>query len=467
MSRRRPVLLGLMTLFAPARVRYPTAIMITQIDYSNLSQIRNPGLQTQAARYLQIHDGFMEQIRHTGIEIDDHDYGAETESRLARLQHAGALLRNDDKSVVVNSLSPACVACQTGAGSATFFISLRCHRSCFYCFNPNQENYAHFRTHQRPVIQELDRMAASGQRLDYIALTGGEPLLHKDEAVGFFAHARRKFPKAYQRLYTCGDYADEPTLARLQEAGVDEIRYSIRMHDLEQGQRFIFERIALAKPYIPHVMVEMPIWPDTFEIMRDVLNELDDLQIDSINLLELCYPLTDPQPFKDRGFKVKRRPYRVLYNYWYAGGLPVARSELVCLDLLEFAQTAALKLGVHYCSLENKHTGQLYQQNRGQRIPDTHFFSQKDYLLKSAKVFGADVMPVRRVLQAGRHARYSQKGHPDSLEFHIDHISALQGLDVEIGLSSSVVEQRPDGHYLRELQLDLTTPTRFDRMHDV
>lgn len=86
----------------------------------------------------------------------------------------------------------------------------------------------------------------------------------------------------------------------------------------------------------------------------------------------------------------------------------MARSELVCLDLLEFAQAERLRLGVHYCSLENKHTAQLYQQNVGQRIPRTHFFSQKDYLLKSAKVFGKDVPTVRSVLEHSGPARYAQ-----------------------------------------------------------
>ena len=441
--------------------------MIIQVDEATLGRIKNAAFRGQAARYIQIHAGFMAQVRAAGIEIDDHDYGPETQARLARLHHAGALLRNDDKSVVVNRLSPACVACQTGMGSATFFISLRCHRSCFYCFNPNQENYEHFQGHQRDVIRELDLMAASGQKLNHIALTGGEPLLHKDEAVGFFAHARAKFPQSHLRLYTCGDYADQAVLERLQRAGLDEIRFSIRMHDLAQGQRFIFERIAQAKLFIPHVMVEMPIWPDTYEVMCDVLRELDALEIDSINLLELCYPLTDPQPFNEHGFRVKRRPYRVLYNYWYAGGLPVACSELVCLDLLEFAQAERLRLGVHYCSLENKHTAQLYQQNVGQRIPKTHLFSQKDYLLKSAKVFGKDVSVARSALQRNGLLRHAPQAHADFLEFHVDHIAALRDKDIEIGVSSSVVEQRSGGSYLRELQLDLTTPALFDRERDV
>lgn len=94
-----------MTLAAHAPLRYPErdstlgttgpggAHMITQIDKTNLSRIKNRELQVQAARYLQIHDGFMEQIRHPGIEIDDHDYGDGTRARLDRLRRRGARCR--------------------------------------------------------------------------------------------------------------------------------------------------------------------------------------------------------------------------------------------------------------------------------------------------------------------------------------------------------------------------------------
>lgn len=32
---------------------------------------------------------------------------------------------------------------------------------------------------------------------------------------------------------------------------------------------------------------------------------------------------------------------------------------------MRFAAERGLKLGVHYCSLDNKNTGQIYQQNKG------------------------------------------------------------------------------------------------------
>ena len=44
-------------------------------------------------------------------------------------------------------------------------------------------------------------------------------------------------------------------------------------------------------------------------------------------------------------------PFPVLYDYGYAGGLPLAGSELLCLELLEYALDEGLSLGVHYLSL--------------------------------------------------------------------------------------------------------------------
>jgi uncharacterized protein len=239
------------------------------------------------------------------------------------------------------------------------------------------------------------------------------------------------------------------------------------MHDLAKGHRFVFDRIALAKQYIPHVMVEMPILPGTLEIMQDVLLELDQIGIDSINLLEFCFPLINAEQFRERGFRLKQRPYKILYNYWYAGGLPIARSELECLDLLAFALGQQLTMGVHYCSLENKHTGQVYQQNIGQSIPLTHHFSEKDYFLKSAKVFGEDIPKVLKVLRRKGFKAYTMNDEYDYLEFHIEAIRLLGRLSVEVGISSSLFEMRPDGQYLRELKVDLTYPASFEMAQDI
>jgi pyruvate formate-lyase activating enzyme-like uncharacterized protein len=441
--------------------------MKVAVNEATLGTIRNPALRAYAEQYVKIYQDFMAQVRQTGLEIDSGDEQAQFAARVAALQKKGAQARNASKSIYVKRISSACQACKTGVESATYFISLKCHRDCFYCFNPNQEDYQFYREHTRDTVAELQALSASGQRMRYLALTGGEPLLQKEETLRFFQQARQSFPGVYTRLYTCGDHIDRPTLQALKDSGMNEIRFSIRMQDLSRGQRHTFDQIALAREYIPHVMVEMPVLPGTLEQMKAVLTELDRLKIFGINLLEFCFPYNNADIYIARGYKIKARPYRVLYNYMYGGGLPVAGSESVCLDLVGFALDAGLDLGVHYCSLENKHTGQLYQQNAACPLPKTMAFSQADYFLKTAKVFGADIAPVQAFFEKTGYKDFVLNKEHNYLEFHVSQISALKKLDIEIGLSSNVCETRDGQQYLRELQVDCTTPQTFRLSADI
>jgi pyruvate formate-lyase activating enzyme-like uncharacterized protein len=441
--------------------------MITVIRPENLDQIRNSELAAYARIYLKIYDDFMRQLDGIGLEIDSSDANRPNAEIANQLEEKGAVLRNHGKSIYLNRISPACLACQTGVGSATFFVSLKCHRNCYYCFNPYQENYEFFLTHKRDLVQELEEIRLSHQKVKHLALTGGEPLLFKQDALAFFAYAQEHFPKAYTRLYTSGDHADAQTLEQLRDAGLDEIRFSIRMYDLEKGQRHVFDRIFLAKAYIPHVMVEMPVLPGTLEIMQDVLLELDRMDIFGINLLEFCFPFNNAEIFSQHGFRLKDRPYRVLYNYWYAGGLPIAGSEQVCLDLVQFALDQGLKLGVHYCSLENKHTGQIYQQNKSWKLPKHATFSQKDFFIKSAKVFGEDIGPALQVFKKKDYRDYMLNERYHFLEFHPKLVKTLSKLNPEIGISYAVWEERDGEAVLRELKVDYTTAKDFDFHKDI
>jgi pyruvate formate-lyase activating enzyme-like uncharacterized protein len=238
------------------------------------------------------------------------------------------------------------------------------------------------------------------------------------------------------------------------------------MHDMAKGQRHTYDQIALAREYIPNVMVEMPVLPGTLDEMKVVLLELDRIGIYGINLLEFCFPFNNSEAYRQRGYTIKARPYRVLYNYWYAGGLPVAGSETVCLELVEFALDAKLKLGVHYCSLENKHSGQVYQQNMGQDFSKSLYFSQKDYFLKSAKVFGDDMEQVKAVLDRAGYEDYHVDETYNTLEFHVSKIGLLKKQNVEVGISTAIIENREDGVVLRELKVDVTTPQVF-KLSDV
>jgi hypothetical protein len=116
--------------------------------------------------------------------------------------------------------------------------------------------------------------------------------------------------------------------------------------------------------------------------------------------------------------------------------------------------------------LENKHSGQVYQQNAGQKLSKALYFSQKDYFLKSAKVFGNDVEPVRLVLEKAGYKDFHVDKEHNTLEFHVSKISLLKKLDIEVGISTALIENRDGDIVLRELRLDVTTPQAF-KLSDV
>ena len=153
--------------------------MIVDISKDNLSKIQNPVFSEYASIYLDIYSDFLQQMKSSGIQVDDQDHEQETIDISARLQEKGAEFRNDGRSIFINAISPACVACKKGIGSATFFVSLKCHRNCYFCFNPNQVDYEHFQHEKRNLVEELAKIRVAGHRLNHLAITGGEPLLHK------------------------------------------------------------------------------------------------------------------------------------------------------------------------------------------------------------------------------------------------------------------------------------------------
>lgn len=315
------------------------------------------------------------------------------ETRIAGLREhlagSGACFRNNGKSVSFGELSPACIRCRTGVKSVSEFISLACHRSCWFCFNENQCDFQTYRTRQKDWRGELSAFQKSMGGLDFIALTGGEPLLHPEETCAFFTKARHDNPSSHLRLYTSGDQLTSTLLTDLARAGLDEIRFSVKLDDGPERRRRTMERIHAAVSYIPTVMVEMPVIPGTHDVMTALLQELEDIGAFGINLLELCFPLHHPKSFEARGLELRPDPFTVLYDYGYAGALPIQGSEELALQLMSEEIDRGTRISLHYCSLENKNTAQVYEQNEGGRrdIP-LYRFSRRNFFYETLRCFG-------------------------------------------------------------------------------
>ena len=278
----------------------------------------NPALDKALGLYRSIEDDYVRSIEATGVKFALRDEKrAEAQDLRARLEKAGARIRNGGASVSVGFLSRGCVACTGSCVSCTFAISNNCHRDCFFCFNPNEKDFAYYCEHQFPWREKLEGLAHEGSTPVCLALSGGEPMLYPDEACAYFECARNLFPGVHTRLYTSGDLLNAALLDRLRDAGLDEIRFSVKQSDEPEEQEKLFAIMELALERIPTVMVEMPPIPGTEASMRTLLKRLDALGVHGINLLEFAYAMWNWEVFDSLGLTLRNPPNRVCYDYTY------------------------------------------------------------------------------------------------------------------------------------------------------
>jgi len=378
--------------------------------------------------------------------------------RIEKLKTLGASVSPGGYSVYTAKRSSACEVCRHGVGSFSLPLTMKCNKACYFCFNPNQEDYENQRERVIEWKPMLSDIADQQYRLSHLAVTGGEPLLFPDESVRCIEYARQRFAGIHTRLYTNGTPLDTAMFKRLKKAGLDEIRFSIK---LDEGRASIdksLELIQEARNYIPSVLVEMPVIPGTLDAIKELLCSLNDAGIFGINLLEFCYPMFNAEAYAKRGFLLKNPPFKVLYNYWYSGGFAVAESEELSFDLIEYALEKKLSMSVHYCSLENKNTGQMFQQNKPfeKAYPQYHF-STVDFFLKTLLLFDEAALRARNLLkennvQADKY-HYSKGNiriHPSLIGFLADKRASFSGVT---GLSYNVVEIQDGEPVLRELKV--------------
>ncbi|MCI8424432.1 MAG: radical SAM protein [Adlercreutzia sp.] len=407
------------------------------------------------AEYEAIEREYVESLEMQGIAFGERagaDASARRRARVSALVKKGVRSLNGGASLSCGFLSSACRACVGDCGSRTFYINLKCHRGCYFCFNPNQVDYERHLREDAPWRKAFEDFRAEVPVVTHVALTGGEPLLVKDKALDFLAMVHEEEPQAHVRLYTSGAFFDEDFARQASALGLDEIRFSVKLDEGDASVKEVLAALTLAREFIPSVMVEMPVIPGQEEAMRGLLRRLDELEIDGVNLLEFCFPLHNWGEFAKRGFRIKNPPFEVLYNYQYAGALPVEGSDEACLDLLEFAMDEGLSLGVHYCTLANKNIDAVLQVNRRYDLDPALYELGEDGFFHVAKVFDQDVAPVRAAL-ASAGAPYLEDGDDGSIAFHARWTSVAERAGAVPARSVLTIEESNGVPRLRELKL--------------
>lgn len=422
-------------------------------------EIKNKDLRKDIRRYLRTFDTLYSELRKQGINVAD--TCSDTSELKSELVSLNVKVRNDGKGFVWGEISPSCLHCRTGEKSETFIISLKCNRDCYFCANKNQQGYSESVSDVRDIKAEFDTVRARLGSLLSVGITGGEPLLFIDECISFIEHVKLADSSTQIRLYTNGDLANEAALSKLSDAGLDEIRFGLKFDENGTIPENLYDNLKAAVKHINRTMIEMPVMPGSYDEMKIVMDRAEVTGVFSFNLLEFLFPWNNKESYSQKGFKIKRKPYRVLYGYDYAGGLPVDGSEKECLRLLKYAAENNFKTGVHYCSLENKLTAQVWQRNSRVRLADNELFSHNDFFIKTAKAYGKDAVKVMNILEKAGLKNFHYVPESRMTEFSVSDIRLLDKTKIELGISSAIVEKGENGWLLREVAIDGTDSKRF------
>lgn len=436
--------------------RLAPAFLIIMIVMENIA------LEKARKAYAQVEERYVDALKEKGLKFAQPHADDEECARLrAQLADRGVAVRNAGASLSWGHLSPACVGCTDNVGSETFSTTFKCHRDCYFCFNKNQPDYELLFKNGCPWEERLEESSAENGELACIGLTGGEPLLNVDESIRFLDRAKELHPNAHVRMYTSGDLLTEDSARRLRDAGLDEIRFSVKDDDSREQQEKVLAAMRIAKGIIPSVMVEMPVAPNAEDHMKWLLSEFDEIGIDGINMLELCFPFCNWEEFEKRGFLLTNPPFEVMYDYGYSGGLAVAGSEALILKLMLWCLDNDINIGLHYCSLENKHRSEVRIKNERAREMLPYFtFDEGDFFLKMAKVFGPDVAPAKAALEALGCTDMREDAEEESLTFPLELANGIAGTlnasgePIQIQVCYFVYEIDEDGGYLIDIALE-------------
>ncbi|RPI75356.1 MAG: radical SAM protein, partial [Desulfobacteraceae bacterium] len=231
--------------------------------------------------------------REYGELYDQFKWAGPAAARLGMEQRAAILTAIDSRveyrfhhtKLVYQDLSPGCRLCGDGAWSCLFINNL-CNGQCFFC-PAEQTSKSEPATNGIPFPNPRDY-------IDYIkkfnfqgaSISGGEPLLTFDRTLLFVDKIKKAFGSAlYLWLYSNGLVADHEKLARLRDAGLDEIRFNLI------ASNYDLTKIKMAVDLIPAVTIEIPAAPDHAERLQRLVPELSDLGVRFLNLHQLrCTP---------------------------------------------------------------------------------------------------------------------------------------------------------------------------------
>lgn len=258
-----------------------------------------------------------------------------------------------------------CLSCLMGTGLSAIRKTNRCNIQCKFCYNYGELD-------RIPPIGEglweigggkyyerdLDLLLSTSTKPTGVAYVYLEPFMEIEKYYGVI----RRFRAAgvHQHLYTNGLLCTEEQLARLGEAGLDELRFNLGASGCADS---VIRNIALARKYIPQVGVETPMTPEFEAAFRQKKDAVLATGLDFINCAELHLNPNNLENYWGEPMYLCRQGY--LSPIW---------SREITFRLMRQAAREKWPIVVHDCSNHTK-----FARDLNLRAKEGGWFGQTSY----------------------------------------------------------------------------------------
>lgn len=204
---------------------------------------------------------------------------------------------------------------------------------------------------------------AQKYHFDGVSFSGGDCFLVFDRLLRWLTLFKKEKPDSYYWAYTNGLAADGEKMARLAEAGLDELRFNIAATGYDHPD--ILQNIQQAARLFKTVTVEIPSIPRDFEKLAGVLPQLHQYGVKYLNLHQ--YILVPEDPYTDQAVSdafLLNHEMQVKYDVH-----SLANTEKIA----QFCRQNGLGMSINNCSLQQKeHQMKLRRLTMGEILKKGH-----------------------------------------------------------------------------------------------
>jgi pyruvate formate-lyase activating enzyme-like uncharacterized protein len=234
-------------------------------------------------------------------------------------------------------ISKGCMQCGLGRWSC-LFITNKCNGACFYC--PSAQTADAVPSSQMLTFDTPEAYAEYVRWMNFggVSFSGGEPLLYFERTLAYLKSVRKQCDASvYTWLYTNGIAGNADMFRHLAAEGIDEVRFDIGATANK------LDKVKMAAGIIPNITIEIPAVPEDINTIKTLLPQMIELGVTNLNLHQMRLTQHNVKHLAKRN-----------YTFVAAERPVVLESEIAALEILDFAHSQDLNIGINYCAFDYK-----------------------------------------------------------------------------------------------------------------